>query len=823
MASEEIKKETSDNKRLSVFDFLRIALKHWKLFACFLIFFVGYAVFKYKTTEPIYSRTAAILVKEDNASSMGALADAFGDFGGLNASSDVNNELEAIKSPAIMLQVIKNLKLSYGYISHSGMHPVTLYGQTRPFILSLPDCDSIFDRSFNFYGELSPEGIYTINKVKMKKGGKVSNYSVDYKFNVRDGGIVNDANAGAIVVEPNPAIVVGNSTKLDKEAETQEIEVSWAPLEWLVTTHTSALKANIPNRKAAVIELTYSDVSIARATDIINEVINVYNRSWIEDKNLLTNATSKFIDERLHIIERELSEVDGDISSFKSNNNIPDIQAMVESEMRKLSATDQRVLEVNSQLQIARNVLEYIQDAAHVNDLMPSLGAVTADQGLMKDILEYNTLMMDRNRLQASSSLNNPLVRDYDNRLSGMRSSINASIRTLISALETTLGDLRKEQSQATSRISASPLQANSLLSNERQQKVKEALYLFLLERREENVLSQAFTAYNTRLLTPPMGPGGPIGPKLMRNLVLAIVLGIFIPFLIIYFRENFNTSVKTRAEIEDKVKAPFAGDIPLTGKQRKWYNKLFAKKEPEDSTSEIVVKKGNSNAVNEAFRMVRSTLDRMNATLPYWEDRHGTVMMVTSAIPSSGKTFISLNLAVSFALKKKRVLIIDADLRKGTISKSLGLDNIGLSGYLSGGHKLDNVIVNDVVGVEGLDAIPSGIVPPDPSELIDSEMFAEMVKTLRDRYDIILFDCPPSEAVTDADVISRNVDRTIYVIRRGNLKREFLPTIQRYYQEEHFRNLTIIFNGVEADGRSYGYGYGYSYGYGQNKDSDKQ
>ena len=579
MASEEIKKEALGTKRLSVFDFLRIALKHWKLFASFLILFVGYAAFKYKTTEPVYSRTASILVKEDNASSMGALADAFGDFGGLTASSDVNNELEAIKSPAIMLQVIKNLKLSYGYVSHAGRHPVTLYGKTRPFILSLPDCDSLIDRSFQFDGELSPDGIYTISKVGMKKNGKKSSYSVDYKFNVRDGGIVHDANAGAIVVEPNPALV-GNSAKPDKDAETQEIEVSWAPSEWLVTTHTSALKANIPNRKASVIELTYTDVSIARATDIINEVIHVYNLSWIEDKNLLTNATSQFIDERLHIIEHELSEVDGDISSFKSNNKIPDIQAMVESEMRKLSATDQRVLEVSSQLEIARDVLEYIQDANHVNDLMPSLGAVTADQGLMKDIMDYNTMMMDRNRLQASSSSNNPLVKDYDTRLSGMRSSINASIRTIISALETTLGDLRKEQNQTASRISASPLQANSLLSNERQQKVKEALYLFLLERREENVLSQAFTAYNIRLLTPPMGPGSPIGPKLMRNLVLAIVLGIFIPFLIIYFRENFNTSVKTRDEIEDKVKAPFAGDIPQNGKLRRWYNKLFAKKE---------------------------------------------------------------------------------------------------------------------------------------------------------------------------------------------------------------------------------------------------
>lgn len=817
MASEEIKKETSGSKRLSVFDFLRIALKHWKLFACFLILFVGYAVLKYKTTEPVYSRTAAILVKEDNASSMGALADAFGDFGGLSAASDVNNELEAIKSPAIMLQVIKNLELSYDYVSLSGLRPVTLYGATRPFILSLPDCDSISDRSFIFDGELSPEGIYTIRKIKMNKAGEKSSYSVDYKFNVKDGGIVNDANAGAIVVEPNPALVAANPAKPDEDVKTQRIEVSWSPAEWLVTSHTSSLKANIPNRKAAVIELTYTDVSVARATDIINEVIHVYNLNWIEDKNLLTNATSKFIDERLHIIEYELSEVDSNISSFKSNNNIPDIQAMVESEMRKLSATDQRVLEVSSQLQIARNVLEYIQDAGHVNDLMPSLGAVTADQGLMKDILEYNTMMMDRNRLQASSSSNNPLVKDYDNRLSGMRSSINASIRTLISALETTLGDLRREQSQATSRISESPLQANSLLSNERQQKVKEALYLFLLERREENVLSQAFTAYNTRLLTPPMGPGGPIGPKLLRNLVIAIVLGIFIPFLIIYFRENFDTSVKTREEIEDKVKAPFAGDIPQNGKQRRWYNKLFAKKESEDATSEIVVKKGSSNAVNEAFRMVRSTIDRMNATLPHWEDKHGTVMMVTSAIPSSGKTFVTLNLAVSFALKKKRVLIVDADLRKGTMSKSIGKDNIGLSGYLSGGRNLDNVIAHDVAGVEGLDVIPSGIVPPDPSELIDSEMFVEMVKTLRDRYDIILFDCPPSEAVTDADVISRNVDRTIYVIRRGNLKREFLSMIQRYYQEKHFRNLTIIFNGVEADSRSYGYGYGY--GYGQNKD----
>lgn len=787
-----------------------MCLKRWKWFVVSFCIIMAFSVYKVKKTEPIYARTATILVKEDKTSTMGSLASAFGDFGGFSAASDVNNELEAIKSPAIMLEVIGNLGLNTDYISIGNLRPHTLYGRDLPFLVSFPGYADDKNTGINLKTKLSSDGNLDITKITVRYAGKNNEIDTKLSLNINHADSV-DSPIGTIVVNPNPKFA-GSVADMEKP---MDIVVIYTPVEWQVDRYTNSMKAMIPNRKAAVINLTFPDVSVERSTDVLNGVIDVYKERWMKDKNLLTDATAQFIDDRLSLIEQDLGVVDRDISQYKSSHQLPDIETMVKTELSKLTVADQAILDTNSKLTIANDLLKYISDPANNDRLLPSLISVSPDRGLEQDVLAYNTMMMDRNRIATGNAVNNPIVKDYDKRLEGMRQSIAQSIRNQITALETTLGDLRKERAESSGKISASPNQANDLLSIERQQKVKESLYLFLLEKREENNMSRTFTAYNIRVLTPPMGPSSPIAPNSMKSYLFAFVFSMFIPLVMVFLAENFDTTLRTREELEKEVKAPIAGVVPYAGKKPGFFARLrrHLGRDQEDTLSEIVVESGSGSAVNEAFRILRSNIDMMNSRLQSVKDGHGVVLALTSAIPSSGKTFVSVNLAKVYTLKKKRVLVIDADLRKGTLSKSLHVNNPGLSGFLSGECSLSEAIVKDVNGIENLDLLASGPIPPDPSELIDSPDFEKMINDLHGRYDLVVIDCPPSEAVTDATVISKSVDRTLYVVRRGNLKKDFLPELQKQYQSKRFTNMTLIFNGVESSSKGYGYGYGYGYG----------
>ena len=385
-----------------------------------------------------------------------------------------------------------------------------------------------------------------------------------------------------------------------------------------------------------------------------------------------------------------------------------------------------------------------------------------------------------------------------------------------LNTLNTQIRGLQGIQGASTSRLSSNPKQAKYLLSVERQQKVKEALYLFLLQKREENELSQAFTAYNTRVVTSPTGEMKPTSPDRKRILLAAILVALLVPVIIIYIRENMNTKVRGRKDIE-KLTIPFVGEIPLYARPKsKWpWKRWFKKKKDDAEEYKIVVKPKSRNVINEAFRVVRTNMEFMSGA-----NHANKVIMITSVNPGSGKTFLCMNIATSFAIKEKKVICVDLDMRRASLSDYVGQPKTGISDYLNGKVTDWRDVKVAVEGYEHLEIIPVGTVPPNPAELLFSPRLQQMLDDLRKEYDLIFIDCPPVEIVADASVIAKFADMTVFVIRAGLMEREMLPVVEGYYNDKKFQNMSMLLNGTTAAGsrygyHRYGYHYGYAYGYG--------
>ena len=490
--------------------------------------------------------------------------------------------------------------------------------------------------------------------------------------------------------------------------------------------------------------------------------------------------------------------MDENISNYKSEHLLPDVQAASSLYMSQSAENKKEIQTLTNQLATAQFIRREL-GGKEMNQPLPTNSGI-ANVNIESQIGEYNKMVLDRNRLIANSSEKNPLVKDLGNSMQSMKRTILQSVDNLIVSLNTQIRSIRQQEATTTQQLASNPSQAKYLLSVERQQKVKEELYLYLLQKREENELSQAFTAYNTRMITAPRGSALPTAPNKKNILLVALALGLLVPAVIIFMQENMNTKVRGKKDLEN-LSVPYLGEIPLYFRNKKKKNKF--------SEYAIVVEEGNRNIINEAFRVLRSNVDFMKS-----KNTEQKVFIETSFNLGSGKSFLSMNIAMSFAIKGKKVLVIDGDLRHGTVSAYVGSPKKGLSDYL--GNK--EVVWNELLVIDkkypNLHIIPVGTIPPNPTELLEDGSLATLMQDLRDEYDYIFIDCPPIDIVADTQIIEQYADRTLFVVRAGLLDRSLLPELESIYQEKRFKNLSVILNGTESTGGRYGYRYGYHNGY---------
>ena len=576
------------------------------------------------------------------------------------------------------------------------------------------------------------------------------------------------------------------------------IRYSKESADMMADSYTQKLRAELGNEDATIINLSIDDASVQKAEDILNTLIEVYNEKWIQDKNQIAVSTSRFIGERLGVIENELGHVDENISNYKSEHLLPDVQAASSLYMSQSAENKKEIQTLTNQLATAQFIRREL-GGKEMNQPLPTNSGI-ANVNIESQIGEYNKMVLDRNRLIANSSEKNPLGKDLGNSMQSMKRTILQSVDNLIVSLNTQIRSIRQQEATTTQQLASNPSQAKYLLSVERQQKVKEELYLYLLQKREENELSQAFTAYNTRMITAPRGSALPTAPNKKNILLVALALGLLVPAVIIFMQENMNTKVRGKKDLEN-LSVPYLGEIPLYFRNKKKKNKF--------SEYAIVVEEGNRNIINEAFRVLRSNVDFMKS-----KNTEQKVFIETSFNPGSGKSFLSMNIAMSFAIKGKKVLVIDGDLRHGTVSAYVGSPKKGLSDYL--GNK--EVVWNELLVIDkkypNLHIIPVGTIPPNPTELLEDGSLATLMQDLRDEYDYIFIDCPPIDIVADTQIIEQYADRTLFVVRAGLLDRSLLPELESIYQEKRFKNLSVILNGTESTGGRYGYRYGYHNGY---------
>lgn len=773
-------------------DFIRIQdlwsmfVPKWYWFAISLFITLTIAVLYLLSTPPIYTRTAAILVKDNSKSSSSTSAmNDFSDLGIFKSNTNINNELLTLKSPTLMTEVVNRLGLNETFTIRKGLKNVDLY-KVSPVTITF--CDKI-EVPLSFTIKFSSKEAFAISELE------ISGEDIGETLSAQMGDSI-QTSAGIMIVSPTQEFTdafIGTSIRYVRGSVRAAVD-----------TYSNALVAELGNEDATIINLSINDTSIRKAEDILNTLIEVYNENWIRDKNQIAVSTSQFISDRLGVIESELGHVDENISSYKSEHLLPDVQAASSLYMAQSAENNKELSMLNNQLSTAQYIRRELNTKQLDQTLPANSGIVSAN--IETQISEYNNLVLDRNRLIANSSEKNPLVKNMASSLQSMQRTIIQSVDNLIVSLNTQIRSLRRQEEATTNRLASNPNQAKYLLSVERQQKVKEELYLYLLQKREENELSQAFTAYNTRLITAPRGSMFPTAPRKMNILLVAFAVGLLVPAVGIFMKENMNTKVRGRKDLEN-LSIPFIGEIPqYSGTKKKWWE--FKHRKRQDMKI-IVVNEGNRNIINEAFRVLRSNMDFMAS-----KDNNQHVFVLTSFNPGSGKSFLAINIAISFAIKKKKILIIDGDLRHRTVSSYVDSPNKGLSDYLNNQIEDWKEIIVSYKGYTNLHILPIGTIPPNPTELLEDSKLSMLIEALRPEYDYIFIDCPPVDIVADAQIIEKWADRTIFVVRSGLLDRSMLSELENMYTGKRFKNLSMILNGTESTGGRYGYRYGYHYGY---------
>ncbi len=798
-----IRTQVSEEEEVfSLKDFLTQCLAKWQWFFASVVIFCCIGVFYILRQQPVYSRSMAVLIQDqDGGGGVSDISNAFSSMGLVASNTNVNNELISLTSPAVMYEVIQRLGLDVNYNAPGRFHKTTLYGTTLPLTVKFLDLEE--QQGAGFTAELLDDGGVKLSDFYLATpDGKEE---IEKELTVKPGFNPVQTPVGKVVISPNGKYIPAKGKKAKK---VKEIMVERTGMQNSVERYSALVKGDLADKDADVIDLSMKDVSAQRAVDVLNAIVEVYNENWVHDKNKIAVATSNFIDDRLRLIESELGDVDNDIFKFKSENRVPDLEEAAKIQMKQSTDMSNKMLEVTNQMAMSIYLRDYLNNPSNAKNVIPVNTGIGSNT-LETQISNYNNLLLNRNTLAASSSDSNPLVVDYDAQIKGLREAIVNAINAQIVSLNTTLRNMQGAKGTAEGQLASGPTQAKYLLSVERQQKVKESLYLYLLQKREENELTQTFTAYNTRIITPPTGSLLPVAPKKSMILMVCFLLGLCVPGVALYISEATNTKVRNRKDL-DKMSVPFVGEIPFVGKKSMMdvVRKVFPKKKNSRELEKVLVavKDGSRDVVSESFRIVRGNLDFMIR-----DQKACNVIMVTSFNPGSGKSFISFNLASSFALKGKKVLVVDGDLRHGSVSQFVNMPSKGISSYLTGNTNNWRQLVVPVTSHDGMFVMPIGHRPPNPAELLDNGRIGEFIKEASEDYDYIFIDCPPTDIVVDTQIVERYVDRTIFVVRAGLLDRKMVADIDAIYRNKRFKQMCIVLNGTDTHNKSKAYGvYGY-------------
>jgi tyrosine-protein kinase Etk/Wzc len=765
-------------EKIDFSDIFKEYYRYWYWFLLSIVFLLFTAFVFLRFSIPSYESKASVLVRDEdkgaNISELNIFKEIMGVVGG--ASGNVQNEIEIFKSRTLLSNVAKNLRLNFTLHQIGDRSRIVrseIY-KDAPIIVQLLQSDSTY---FNANTSLRIEFVNKYQFTLYEEGRFLGRFNFGVPFRT---------SAGNLTLHPTDQYL---NYWYDKT-----IMLNIVPLNEVVTALQENLKIEVVNKEATVLSLSLKGSNIKKNNDILNTLINLHKQDAIEDKNEVARNTSKFINERMKFIIEELSSIEKDGQDYKSRYKLIDVATDASVYLQKETQTDKAITETNIQLSLSDYLYDYILKQNGFDDLLPAnLGFKDQSVGLM--IGQYNQLVLDRKKLLQNTSDKSPSIQKIETQLIGLKKSLKESLKNLKSMLQLELNKLNDQEKLIQSKISSVPKYEREYRNIMRQQQIKETLYLFLLQKREENEITLAASIANTKVVDYAYSNEEITFPKPNIIYLAALLIGLFIPAGFIYVRDFFNNKVHGRKEIE-QYQLPFLGEIPQ--------NK---------SKNDLVVGHGLRTPIAEAFRILRTNINFMLDM----NKSSGKVIFVTSTVASEGKSFISLNLAHTFALTGTKTVLVGMDLRAPRqLSNYQFISTKGVTNYITD-NKLDlDDILQPIPDAENLYFIPSGTLPPNPAELLMRQRMDDLFIKLRSTFDYIIVDTAPAGLVTDTLLVASKSDSVVYVVRANMLDHRMLSIPQRFYSEQKLPNMAIVLNAVDFNKRGSGYGYGYGYGYGE-------
>ena len=776
---------TATGSEVELMELVRLALKRWYYYVGAVILCLVVAFIYIHRTAPQYQKVATVLIKDkDSGTRTPSEAQIFKEVGFMDLSGNVENELLIFKSLHLAQMVVEQLNLEVSYQAETFWRPVDLYGKT-PVTVGFAD-DT--DLACRFRLALLPNKMVELKELFYK--GEQLDFQKTFALN-------------ETVQTPVGNIVVKPTSFYSGDCIGQELMVS----KNTVTAAGNALSARISAAKASkessMIQLSITDEVPQRAADILNALIDAYKKDIVNDKNTVARNTERFVVERLAILEKELGNVDSQIASYRSENQLVDA-TQSGLYLQKADQFQNEAVQLQTEIELTRYLKEFLLQPKNDDSLIP-LSTGVSEANLVSQINEYNKLRLQCSKLEGPSAGDNPVVQDLRQAMNSLRESILHTMDNHMEALQLRLNSTLKQEARSTGQAASIPNHQKTVLSAERQQKVKEQLYVYLLQKREENALAEYIAESNARVIDQAKGSHLPVAPKTQLIYLAALILGLGLPTGVFFLILLLDNKVRNRKDIERKLSLPFLGDIP--------YKK--------GNEGMLAVRVDGTDSVTESFRMLRTNLSFIK------EDGHPVqVLMTTSMNEGAGKTFVGSNLAAMMAFAGKRVLMVDLDIRKASLTRLFGgKRQKGVTHYLIGQVEQVEELIHPVNGCPGLDIIYSGAIPPNPAELLLSDKLDELIGAVKDRYDLVLLDGVPTGVVADAAIVARLTDLTLFVARAGVLDRRQLPDIEQIYQSGKLKKMAVVLNSVKEEQLGYGhYGYaGHSYGYGYGNDKKKK
>ena len=755
-----------------------LMFKYLAYLPVFIFFFVAlfstaYLYIRY--TNPVYLSSISLLIKDDKSNRAG--------YGGeemlleslvqYRKRANLINEIEVLKTTSLMSRVVDNLNLNVYYMTEGKVKEAEQYGKYNPL-----------NARFYYIKDSSQNATITLqkhfDKIKVFLGKKE---------HILSSGSILRTNKYVVKLNYVDTLLIPGYT----------YKIIWSHPNKTAAKLASLLKIKQLNREASIINIALQTENPEKGRNILDELVTEYNLQNIDDKNLIVDNTIKFIDERLNLLASELGKVEGGLKDFREERNVIDLPRQSEMNVSRLGDIKEKIDQQEIRGSIIEMIDEYVSNPERRYSLVPSSLGIE-DLTLVGLVTEYNEVQIKRETELKTIPAAHPAIRVLDAQLEGLRSKIVENLENIRKASQSVKRKLDYEYSVIAGELQNIPGIQKSLLEITRQQGIKEKLFLFLLQKREDAAITRASAIGGSKPLDPAASSIRPVSPDPMRTYSIAFIFGIVLPLLIVFLRDIFNDKISTKNDILRAVDVPIVGEVSHhQGKSR-----------------QFVVGMKDRSMLAEQFRSVRTNLQ-------FIHNASKSSILITSSMSGEGKTFCSINIGAVWALAGRKTVILELDLRKPKITESLQLSSEkGISNYVVGAVEKEELPIG-IDKISNLYIIPAGAIPPNPTEILMNRKMDELMEYLHEEFDFIIMDTAPVGLVSDAKILARFADATIYVVRQRCTFKKQLVSVQDLYQSEVLPGMCLLVNDVKLKGTAAYYGYGYTYGYGSTYGTEDQ